>query len=56
MDTPDTGPFDLVSQRLGALPLVDHFLDRAGLPCWAGICPPAMPGSGWRRRPRCGWW
>lgn len=32
MDTPSTGPFDLVSQRLGALPLVNHFLARAGLP------------------------
>jgi hypothetical protein len=31
MDTPDTGPFELVSQRLGALPLVNHFWDRAGL-------------------------
>ena len=35
MDHPDTmttGEFDLVSQRLGALPVVNHFLDRAGLP------------------------
>jgi transposase len=32
MDAPSPGPFDLVSQRLGALPLVNHFLDRAGLP------------------------
>jgi len=32
MDTPDTGPFDLSSQRLGALPVVNHFFDRAGLP------------------------
>jgi hypothetical protein len=35
MDTPSatgTGPFDLSSQRLGALPLVNHFLDGAGLP------------------------
>ncbi len=31
MDTPNTGPFELVSQRLGALPLVNHFLDRVGL-------------------------
>jgi transposase len=31
MDTPDTGPFQLVSQRLGGLPLVNHFWDRAGL-------------------------
>jgi hypothetical protein len=41
MDTPDTGPFDLVSQRLGALPLVDHFLDRAGLPALLGRYLPA---------------
>ncbi len=32
MDTVDTGPFVLSSQRLGALPLVNHFWDRAGLP------------------------
>ncbi len=31
MDTVDTGPFELSSQRLGALPLVNHFWDRAGL-------------------------
>ena len=31
MDTPQDGPFDLVSHRLGALPLVNHFLDRIGL-------------------------
>jgi transposase len=31
-DTPDIGPFELRSQRVGALPLVNHFLDRAGLP------------------------
>ena len=31
MDTPSSAPFDLVSQRLGALPLVNHFLNRAGL-------------------------
>ncbi|HEX2263959.1 MAG TPA: IS1634 family transposase [Pseudonocardiaceae bacterium] len=32
MDTPGSGPFELASQRLGALPLVNHFLARAGLP------------------------
>ena len=32
MDTPSTDPFELRSQRLGALPLVNHFLDRTGLP------------------------
>src|SRR5680860_345101 len=32
MDTPEADPFDLLSQRLGALPVVAHFLDRAGLP------------------------
>jgi hypothetical protein len=31
MDTPKSGPFGLVSQRLGALPLISHFLDRIGL-------------------------
>ena len=30
MDTPK-GPFGLVSYRLGALPLINHFLDRIGL-------------------------
>jgi hypothetical protein len=54
MDTPQSGPFDLASQRLGALPLVNHFVHRAGLP--ALLVPPATPGSGWRRRSRCGWW
>ncbi|HEX7266023.1 MAG TPA: IS1634 family transposase, partial [Streptosporangiaceae bacterium] len=28
----NSGPFELSSQRLGALPLVNHFLARAGLP------------------------
>ena len=31
MDTPQGGPFELVSHRLGALPLINHFLDRIGL-------------------------
>ena len=31
MDTPNSGPFGLVSHRLGALPLINHFLDRIGL-------------------------
>jgi len=41
MDIAETGPFDLASQRLGALPLVDHFLDRAGLPALLGRYLPA---------------
>ncbi|HEX5882320.1 MAG TPA: IS1634 family transposase [Actinomycetota bacterium] len=32
MDTPGGGEFELHSQRLGALPLVNHFWVRAGLP------------------------
>jgi transposase len=31
VDTPTPGPFELVSHRLGALPLVNHFLDRVRL-------------------------
>jgi transposase len=31
MDTPQDGPFELASQRLGALPVINHFLDRIGL-------------------------
>ena len=31
MDTPNSAPFGLVSHRLGALPLINHFLDRIGL-------------------------
>ena len=31
MDTPKGGPFGLVSHRLGALPILNHFLDRIGL-------------------------
>jgi transposase len=31
VDTPKGGPFGLVSHRLGALPLINHFLDRIGL-------------------------
>jgi hypothetical protein len=31
VDTPKGGPFELVGYRLGALPLVNHFLDRMGL-------------------------
>jgi transposase len=30
VDTPRSGPFGLVSHRLGALPLINHFLDRIG--------------------------
>jgi len=41
MDMPQPGPFDLLSQRLGALPLVNHFLDRAGLPALLGRYLPA---------------
>ena len=41
MDMAETGPFDLASQRLGALPLVNHFLDRAGLPALLGRYLPA---------------
>jgi transposase len=31
MSTPEGGPFGLVSQHLGALPVINHFLDRAGV-------------------------
>jgi transposase len=31
VDTPKGGPFRLASHRLGALPLINHFLDRIGL-------------------------
>ena len=31
MDTPKDGPFGLVSHRLGALPILNYFLDRIGL-------------------------
>src|SRR6266511_883602 len=31
VDTQKGGPFELVSYRLGALPLVNHFWDRIGL-------------------------
>jgi transposase len=31
LDTPKDGPFGLVSHRLGALPVINHFLDRIGL-------------------------
>jgi hypothetical protein len=31
VDTPKDGPFGLVSYRLGALPVINHFLDRIGL-------------------------
>lgn len=36
MDTPKGGPFELVSHRLGALPLINHFLDRVGLDALLG--------------------
>ncbi|MPZ63200.1 MAG: DUF4277 domain-containing protein [Propionibacteriales bacterium] len=32
MDAASGGPFELSSQRLAGLPLVNHFWDRAGLP------------------------
>ena len=44
MDTPEADPFDLTSQRLGALPLVAHFLDRAGLPALLDKHLPAVDG------------
>jgi len=31
MGAPQAGPFELASQRLGALPVINHFLDRIGL-------------------------
>jgi transposase len=31
VDTPSSGPFGLVSQRLGPVPLINHFLDRIRL-------------------------
>jgi hypothetical protein len=31
VDTPKDGPFGLVSHRLGALPILNYFLDRIGL-------------------------
>jgi transposase len=31
VDAPKGGPFGLVGHRLGALPLINHFLDRVGL-------------------------
>ena len=31
MDTPNSGPFELIGQRLGALPVINHFLDRIRL-------------------------
>ena len=41
MDTPNGGPFGLVSHRLGALPLINHFLDRIGLDALLGHWLPA---------------
>ena len=41
VDTPKSGPFGLVSQRLGALPLINHFLDRIGLDTALARWPPA---------------
>lgn len=32
MDTPSGGEFELHNQRLGALPLINHFWARTGLP------------------------
>jgi transposase len=40
VDTPQDGPYSLASQRLGALPIINHFLDRtrldAALARWLG--------------------
>lgn len=47
MDTPEADSFDLVSRRLGALPLVGHFLDRAGLP---GLLDKHLPATDARVR------
>src|SRR6266849_1619643 len=38
---PAGGPFRLISQRLGGLPVVNHFADRAGLPALLGRYLPA---------------
>jgi transposase len=44
VDTPKEGPFELVSYRLGALPLVNHFLDRVGLDALLARWLPAPDG------------
>ena len=41
MDTPKGGPFGLVSHRLGALPLINHFLGHVGLDATLGRWLPA---------------
>jgi transposase len=41
VDTPKGGPFELVSHRLGALPLISHFVDRIGLDAALGRWLPA---------------
>ncbi len=47
MDVTDTGPFDLTSRRLGGLPLVNHFWDRAGL---SGLLARYLPATDARVR------
>lgn len=47
LDTPGADSFALTSQRLGALPLVAHFLDRAGLP---GLLDKYLPAADARVR------
>ncbi|MGH4019258.1 MAG: DUF4277 domain-containing protein [Pseudonocardiaceae bacterium] len=47
MDTPGPGPFELASQLLGSLPLVNHFLDRTGLPA---LLERYLPAGDARRR------
>src|SRR6266516_173310 len=47
MDTPNAGRFELVSHRLGALPVVNHFLDRMGL---AGLLARWLPAPDRRLR------
>jgi hypothetical protein len=45
MDTAsNTGPFDLSSQRLAALPIVEHFLRRTGLPALLENSPSRQSG------------
>ena len=41
-DVDRDGGFELVSRRLGALPLINHFLDRAGVPALLGRYLPAQ--------------
>jgi hypothetical protein len=59
MVTPSTatGRFELHTERVGALPIVNYFCRRAGLDeALAAMCPPMTADYAWPQLRCWGWW